>query len=137
MSWKCSVARFPKDPTGGSSTALPIDLPKSHRKPGNFSRDRQSAEIGQLIRNIASKGADASPPPVPPVLPHRSRTVGPRCAPAPPASLYIKDAGSSPVTRQQRQEVRGLVDDGGWCARVRHGLDSGGLPGSGRWNLRS
>src|ERR1017187_1279149 len=54
MSWKCSVARFPKDPTGVSSTALPIGLPKSHRKPGNFSSDRQSAEIGQLIPHIGS-----------------------------------------------------------------------------------
>src|ERR1039458_5951935 len=57
MSWKCSVARFPKDPTGVSSTALPIGLPKSHRKPGNFSRDRQSAEIGQLIPNNAAQTA--------------------------------------------------------------------------------
>src|ERR1017187_682640 len=65
MSWKCSVARFPKDPTGVSSTALPIGLPKSHRKPGNFSRDRQSAEIGQLIPNNAGvTGAFWTPEPL-------------------------------------------------------------------------
>jgi hypothetical protein len=53
--WKCSAERFPKDPTVASSTASPIDSPKSLQKHENSGKGRSRQKLAGYV-TISRRG---------------------------------------------------------------------------------